>query len=173
MATRVAADMSQGIGAVRGTVSYPEAIYGADAFEYTADEMPAPVVPTFQPNTLLQRGTVYIAALAALTAAGALVFWRRAFAQQPAYLGPIDLDLPTEESGFSLPAFLAAAKNKLKTRKSVAKRYKVTGSGKVMRRAGMKGHMLEKKNSKRKNKLSGKVEIQSDKMSKNVKDMIH
>ena len=53
-----------------GTVSYPEAIYGADAFEYTADEMPAPVVPTFQPNTLLQRGTVYIAALAALTAAG-------------------------------------------------------------------------------------------------------
>ena len=24
------------------------------------------------------------------------MFWRRAFAQQPAYLGPIDLDLPTE-----------------------------------------------------------------------------
>jgi large subunit ribosomal protein L35 len=50
-------------------------------------------------------------------------------------------------------------KTKLKTRKSAAKRMKVTGTGKVMRRKGWKGHLLSGKNSTRKRRLSGAVEI--------------
>ena len=38
---------------------------------------------------------------------------------------------------------------KQKTKKSAAKRFKVTGSGKVMRRHAMKSHNLEKKSAKR------------------------
>ena len=44
---------------------------------------------------------------------------------------------------------------KQKTKKSAAKRFKVTGSGKVMRRHAMKSHNLEKKSAKRRRKLRG------------------
>jgi len=44
-----------------------------------------------------------------------------------------------------------------KTRKAVAKRFKVTGSGKVLRRRQGKRHLLENKNRKRKNSLSKSV----------------
>ncbi|MCC8022078.1 MAG: 50S ribosomal protein L35 [Akkermansiaceae bacterium] len=40
-----------------------------------------------------------------------------------------------------------------KTRKAVAKRFKVTGSGKVLRRRQGKRHILQKKSSKRKRHL--------------------
>jgi large subunit ribosomal protein L35 len=43
---------------------------------------------------------------------------------------------------------------KLKTRKAAAKRFRVTGSGKIMRRKAMRNHMLEHKTTARKNKLS-------------------
>ena len=46
-----------------------------------------------------------------------------------------------------------------KTRKAVAKRFKVTGTGKVLRRKQGKRHILQKKSSKRKRQL-GKVETQ-------------
>ena len=39
---------------------------------------------------------------------------------------------------------------KVKTRKSVKKKFKVTGSGKILRRPAMLSHNLEKKSSKRK-----------------------
>lgn len=42
---------------------------------------------------------------------------------------------------------------KMKTRKSAAKRYKVTGSGKVKYKKQGLRHILTKKNSKRKRKL--------------------
>ena len=45
-----------------------------------------------------------------------------------------------------------------KTRKSVAKRFKVTGTGKVMRRRQGKRHLLTSKNRKRKRNL-GKVAL--------------
>ena len=38
---------------------------------------------------------------------------------------------------------------KVKTRRSVKKKFKVTGSGKVLRRPAMRSHNLEKKSSKR------------------------
>ncbi len=41
-----------------------------------------------------------------------------------------------------------------KTRKAVAKRFKVTGTGKVLRRKQGKRHILQKKSSKRKRALS-------------------
>ena len=40
-----------------------------------------------------------------------------------------------------------------KTRKAVAKRFKVTGTGKVLRRKQGKRHILQKKSSKRKRAL--------------------
>merc|ERR1712183_94637 len=47
-----------------------------------------------------------------------------------------------------------ACNNKAKTRKSAAKRYKVTSGGKILRRCCGKQHLNEKKSTCRKNKLS-------------------
>ena len=43
---------------------------------------------------------------------------------------------------------------KLKTRKSAAKRYKMTGTGNFLRRHAFKGHLLMKKSNRQKRKLS-------------------
>lgn len=43
---------------------------------------------------------------------------------------------------------------KLKTRKSAAKRYKITGNNNFLRRHAFKGHLLMKKSKKQKRKLS-------------------
>jgi len=58
-------------------------------------------------------------------------------------------------------AFTVEAKKgyKLKTNKAAAKRFRVTGSGKVMRRNPMKQHLLEKKSSGRKRQLSNAVVV--------------
>lgn len=45
-------------------------------------------------------------------------------------------------------------KVKMKTKRSAAKRYKVTGTGKLVRRKAFKSHILTKKSSKRKRNLS-------------------
>lgn len=42
---------------------------------------------------------------------------------------------------------------KMKTNKSVAKRFKITGKGRVKRRRAFKSHILTKKASKRKRRL--------------------
>jgi large subunit ribosomal protein L35 len=65
----------------------------------------------------------------------------------------------------------AKAKIKLKTRKSTAKRIKITGTGKVMRRKGWKGHLLSGKNATRRRRLSGAVELTKDNLE-NVKQML-
>jgi large subunit ribosomal protein L35 len=44
---------------------------------------------------------------------------------------------------------------KLKTRKAAAKRFRFTGSGKIMHRKTHHKHLLEHKTTNRKNKLSG------------------
>jgi len=43
----------------------------------------------------------------------------------------------------------------IKTKKSVAKRFKITARGKVMRSRAGKRHLLQTKNSKRRRSLSG------------------
>jgi len=63
------------------------------------------------------------------------------------------------------------AKMKLKTNRSAAKRLKVTGSGKVMRRKGWKGHLLTGKNATRKRRLTGSVEVDKDNKA-NLKRML-
>jgi len=55
-----------------------------------------------------------------------------------------------------------------KTRKAVAKRFKVTGTGKVLRRKQGKRHLLQNKNRKRKRNL-GKVTLVSAADISNVK----
>ena len=42
---------------------------------------------------------------------------------------------------------------KQKTKKAAAKRFKVTASGKILRRQAMKSHNLEKKSAKRRRKF--------------------
>ncbi len=46
---------------------------------------------------------------------------------------------------------------KAKTNKSLKKRFKLTGSGKLLRRQQGRSHILTKKSSKRKRKLEGPV----------------
>jgi large subunit ribosomal protein L35 len=46
---------------------------------------------------------------------------------------------------------------KMKTNKSVAKRFKITGKGKVKRGQAFKSHILTKKTAKRKRKLRKSV----------------
>lgn len=48
---------------------------------------------------------------------------------------------------------------KMKTHRGAAKRFKVTGSGKVMRRKAYKSHILEKKSPARKRRLSNEAEV--------------
>ena len=50
-------------------------------------------------------------------------------------------------------------KTKLKTNRSAAKRIKITGSGKIMRRKGWKGHLLSGKNASRRRRLTGNFEV--------------
>ena len=48
---------------------------------------------------------------------------------------------------------------KMKTHRGAAKRFKLTGSGKIMRRKAFKNHILEKKSSKRKRRLGSEAEV--------------
>ena len=63
------------------------------------------------------------------------------------------------------------AKSKLKTNRSAAKRLKVSGTGKIMRRKGWKGHLLSGKNATRKRRLTGSFEIDKDN-KENFKQML-
>lgn len=48
---------------------------------------------------------------------------------------------------------------KMKTHSGAKKRYKVTGTGKIMRGRANKSHILEKKPSKRMRRLAADVEV--------------
>ena len=63
------------------------------------------------------------------------------------------------------------AKNKIKTKRAAAKRFKVTGSGKIMRRKAYKGHLTAKKSPNRKRRLRKPAEV-SQTVNKNVKRLI-
>lgn len=49
----------------------------------------------------------------------------------------------------------------IKTRKAVAKRFKITGTGKVMRSRAGRRHLLSSKNSKRRRNLGESKEVDS------------
>jgi large subunit ribosomal protein L35 len=48
---------------------------------------------------------------------------------------------------------------KMKTHKGAAKRFKLTGSGKLVRRKAFKNHILEKKSPARKRRLTREAEV--------------
>jgi large subunit ribosomal protein L35 len=48
---------------------------------------------------------------------------------------------------------------KMKTHKGTAKRFRVTGSGKIMRSKAFKSHILEKKSPKRKRNFRGETVV--------------
>jgi large subunit ribosomal protein L35 len=61
---------------------------------------------------------------------------------------------------------------KQKTHKGAAKRFKVTGTGKVMRSQAMKSHILTKKTTKRKRNLRKTVEVPTS-FASIVKQLLH
>lgn len=63
------------------------------------------------------------------------------------------------------------AKNKIKTKRSAAKRFKITGSGKVKRYKAYKGHLTAKKSPARKRNLR-KATLVSKADEKNVKSLL-
>jgi len=48
---------------------------------------------------------------------------------------------------------------KMKTHRGAAKRFKVTGTGRILRRKAFRSHMLEKKPSKRTRRLAREAEV--------------
>lgn len=54
---------------------------------------------------------------------------------------------------------LKPAMPKLKTRKAAAKRFKSSGSGKIMRRKTFRSHLLEHKSPSRKRRLAGMATV--------------
>lgn len=60
---------------------------------------------------------------------------------------------------------------KMKTHRGAAKRFKVTGSGKVKKNRAYKGHILEKKSAKRKRQLRHS-QVVSDSDVKRIKRML-
>lgn len=60
---------------------------------------------------------------------------------------------------------------KLKTRKSAAKRFTATGSGKIMRRKTFKSHLLQHKSASRKRRLS-KMAAVHERDAENVRLML-
>lgn len=60
---------------------------------------------------------------------------------------------------------------KMKTRKAVAKRFSLTGTGKIKRMHDGKGHILTKKSRKRKRGLR-KTAYVSKQYERNIKEMI-
>lgn len=60
---------------------------------------------------------------------------------------------------------------KVKTKSGAKKRFKVTGTGKVMHKSAFKNHILTKKETKQKRRLGKKSLVKSSDM-KNVKFML-
>ncbi|MCJ8282327.1 MAG: 50S ribosomal protein L35 [Cyanobacteria bacterium J06641_2] len=60
---------------------------------------------------------------------------------------------------------------KLKSRKAAAKRFRATGTGKIVRRKAFKNHILEKKTTDKKRKFS-KAVIVNERDEDNVRGML-
>jgi large subunit ribosomal protein L35 len=61
---------------------------------------------------------------------------------------------------------------KMKTHKGARKRFKVTGTGKVVRRRAFKSHILTKKSSKRKRRLRRSAIIATRGEAKRIKRLL-
>ncbi|KAL6874108.1 hypothetical protein ACP4OV_014190 [Aristida adscensionis] len=98
-------------------------------------------------------------------APGSLAFPARSFFGAPLAAAAASVASPlARRPGTSGPSSLlvvAAGKKgyKMKTHKASAKRFRVTGRGKIVRRCAGKQHLLGKKNTKRKKRLSKMVQV--------------
>ena len=61
---------------------------------------------------------------------------------------------------------------KLKTRKAAAKRFRATGSGKILRRKAFKNHLLQHKSSERKRRRLSQLAIVSERDEAAVRLML-
>jgi len=61
---------------------------------------------------------------------------------------------------------------KMKTKRGAAKRFKLTGRGKVKRRRAFKSHILTKKSPKRKRRLR-QATLVSDQEQRNIKRLLN
>ena len=61
---------------------------------------------------------------------------------------------------------------KMKTHKGAAKRFKVTGSGKVRRMKAYKSHILTQKDAKRKRRLRRATTVATNGEAKNIKRLL-
>lgn len=64
------------------------------------------------------------------------------------------------------------AKAKLKTKKSIVKRFKVTAKGKVKRNRPGASHLMQSKNAKRKRRLRSKTTVDS-KIEKKYRNILN
>jgi large subunit ribosomal protein L35 len=68
-----------------------------------------------------------------------------------------------------MPRKAKAGKTKLKTHKATSKRFRLTGSGKVVRTKGGKSHLRRRTSKRTKVQLSEMLEVQGRKIIKRVK----
>ena len=61
---------------------------------------------------------------------------------------------------------------KLKTRKAAAKRFRATGTGKIIRRKAFKNHLLDHKSPERKRRRLSQTTIVNERDEKNVRLMM-
>jgi len=68
-----------------------------------------------------------------------------------------------------MPRKAKAGKTKLKTHKATSKRFRLTGSGKVVRTKGGKSHLRRNTSKRAKSQLSTMQEVKATKIIKRVK----
>ncbi len=68
-----------------------------------------------------------------------------------------------------MPKKRKTKKYKLKTYKAAAKRFRVTGSGKVVRTKGGKSHLRRRTSKRTKQKLASTMEVTNTKEAKRIK----
>lgn len=68
-----------------------------------------------------------------------------------------------------MPRKMKAGKIKIKTHKATSKRFRLTGSGKLMRTKGGKSHLRRRTSKRTKYLLSEMIEVKGDNIIKRVK----
>lgn len=71
-----------------------------------------------------------------------------------------------------MPKMKKQKKYKLKTYKAAAKRFRVTGSGKIVRTKGGKGHLRRNTSKRTKSKLASMIVVESSGDKRRIKRML-
>ncbi|PIN06095.1 hypothetical protein CDL12_21361 [Handroanthus impetiginosus] len=109
--------------------------------------MPSPMV-LFTPFVKKQTSWLNLSSSNSISEVSALVLGKN-----------FTINTPVRRNSEPLTVVCANKGYKMKTHKASAKRFRVSGSGKIMRRRAGKQHLLRKKNTKRKLRLSKMVQV--------------